>query len=233
LQARFDVPVVIGGELKQGDFEVSLEGIDGEFEVRIDADAKLLRCHLKFAEPFEADRCQGKILILDLASAFIRETPIVFECQTQVAILPTYLEFVPDEDEDDDGYVAILYVRQNSQDKESKFNCVVESNAFGVPIASTASQIQHALVRCRLRISKDQLEKLTEVVPRSDGESQPPIKYKLGISVTTNDSKIATTIPFSIRGQPAIQAGAIDKLFVADAIHTGMLAMLSLSPFDV
>lgn len=230
-QARFDVPLVIGGKLKEGDFEVSLEGIDGEFEARIDSVANSMHCLVRFAEPLEADRCQAKIVILDLASGFIRETPIVFERPKEVEILPTYLEFIPDDHKE--GYVAMLYIWQNTPNAESKFQCVVELSASGVPIASKVSRVQHDLVLCRVRISNDHLEKLAELSSQTNGESQPPTQSRLEISVTTNDSKIAATIPFSIRGQPAIQAGAINKLFVTDAIHTGMLAMLSLSPFDV
>jgi hypothetical protein len=93
-QARFDVPIVIGGKLKDGDFEVSLDGIDGEFEARIDPLAKKLHCLVKFEEPLEADRRQGQLVILDLASGFIRETPIVFEREKKLASDPGHLSLV-------------------------------------------------------------------------------------------------------------------------------------------
>ena len=230
-EVRFDVPVVIGGKLAEGDFEFSLEGIAGTLESRIDADAKQLRSLIKLDEPMTSDRLQGQIVVLDLASGLIQKTPIVFERQKKLDILPTFLEFIPDET--GDNHVAMLYVRNVSQSADEKFNCHVEASILGIPVPCVVSTIEHDMVRCRLKIGNDQFEKLVEAVSPANSEPQKTEPIVAEIRLTAGEFRMTNTIPVAIRGQSAFRGGPRDNLFVIDAIKTGMLARDAMSPFDV
>lgn len=230
-ELRFDVPVVIGGKLAKDDFEFSTEGITGQLETQIDTDAKQLHCRIQLDSPMSSERLQGQIVVLDLASGIVRKTPIVFEKQKRLEILPTFLEFVPDTT--GDNHVAMLYVRNVAQNSDQKFNCHVEATVSGIAIPCAVSTVEHDMIRCRLKIGSGTLEKLVEAVSQAGNASQQrdPIVAKL--TLTANEFRKTSEVPIAIRGQAAIRGEPRDQLFVIDAIKTGMLAMNSMLPLDV
>ncbi|WP_233903194.1 hypothetical protein [Stieleria maiorica] len=170
--------------------------------------------------------------MLDLASGLIRETPVVLEKQKRLDVLPTFLEFIPDQS--GNNHIAMLYVRDvalNAGDEQ--FKCHVEASILGHPFPCNVSSIEHDLIRCRLKISSEKFEKLTETVSQRSSESRDPQPIDAQIELTTGEFKMTSTIPVAIRGQAGFRGAPIDNLFVIDAIRTGMLAMESMSPFDV
>jgi hypothetical protein len=231
-EVSFSVPIVIGGKMKEGDFEFSLQGIKGKLESRIDPDTKLLHCLIKLDVPMSSDRLQGQIVVLDLASGLFRETPIVLEKQKSLDILPTFLEFVPDVT--GKSHVAMLYVRNMGEKNiDEQFSCHVEASISSTAVSCAVSSIEHDMIRCQLKIGSDQFEKHFEAVSQPSNEPKESEPIVAEIRITSDEIKLTSMIPFAIRGQAAFRGGPQDKLFALDAIRTGMLAMDSMSPFDV